>query len=278
MVMSSAEVSGRSSMSGSGFPLVPGQDIAGGGCPKSNAGGASLAGRGKAMARALWYAGPGRAEIRQRDGAGAGAGPRCGCGRSMARSAAAPSGWSSLGACRESEYERMRAPFMAGDFPFPVEIRLHQGRPGRGGAPELTGGPSLRSIRTRPCSRFRPRPRCRFRRRCRRSARCLPPTWRPRSTRLWDARPGRPTASRWSAPACSVRWSPARRADTGNRCDAGRYRARARRSGARPSASASRCPTAAPDDCDLVVHASASARGSGDRAAACRRRRRPCWS
>jgi threonine dehydrogenase-like Zn-dependent dehydrogenase len=72
------------------------------------------------MARALWYVGPGRAEIRNErlpplaDGEV----------RVRAHYGAVSRGTEALiaaGRVPESEYQRMRAPFMAGDFPFPVK-------------------------------------------------------------------------------------------------------------------------------------------------------------
>ena len=75
---------------------------------------------GNDMARALWYAGPGRAELREerlpplaKDHV-----------RVRALYGAIRRGTEALiasGRVPESEYRRMRAPFMAGDFPFPVK-------------------------------------------------------------------------------------------------------------------------------------------------------------
>ena len=63
-----------------------------------------------------------------------------------------------------SEFQRMRAPFMGGTFPFPVKygyatVGRGRGRTGGAGRPQLC----LRCIRIRPCSTFRPTPRCRCR-------------------------------------------------------------------------------------------------------------------
>jgi NADPH:quinone reductase-like Zn-dependent oxidoreductase len=71
-------------------------------------------------AEALWYAGPGRAEIR------AGAVPAPGAGRVRVRAlhGAISRGTERLvflGRVPDTEYQRMRAPFMGGDFPFPVK-------------------------------------------------------------------------------------------------------------------------------------------------------------
>ena len=75
---------------------------------------------GEAVAQALWYVGPGRAEIRQErlmplaDGHV----------RVRAKFSAISRGTEVLiaaGRVPESEYQRMRAPFMGGSFPFPVK-------------------------------------------------------------------------------------------------------------------------------------------------------------
>ena len=75
----------------------------------------------RCKATALWYVGPGRAELRDEDVAAAKAGRGAGADAASAPSAAAPSGWSSPGRVPASEYERMRAPLMGGAFPFPVK-------------------------------------------------------------------------------------------------------------------------------------------------------------
>jgi threonine dehydrogenase-like Zn-dependent dehydrogenase len=71
-------------------------------------------------AQALWYVGPGQAEIRNEA-----LGPlAAGAVRIHARHGAISRGTESLiaaGRVPPSEYQRMRAPFMAGDFPFPVK-------------------------------------------------------------------------------------------------------------------------------------------------------------
>jgi len=71
-------------------------------------------------AQALWYVGPGQAEIR-----GETLGPLAsGTVRVCACHGAISRGTESLvaaGCVPSSEYQRMRAPFMAGDFPFPVK-------------------------------------------------------------------------------------------------------------------------------------------------------------
>lgn len=84
------------------------------------------------VAQALWYTGPGQVEIRQESLAL----PQTGEVRVRALYGAISRGTEGLvlaGRVPESEYERMRAPFMDGDFPFPVKYgyatvgRIEQG-------------------------------------------------------------------------------------------------------------------------------------------------------
>ncbi len=77
-------------------------------------------GRTDETARALWYSGPGQAEIRQETLAAPGGDEV----RVRALHGALSRGTEALvlaGRVPESEFERMRAPFMAGHFPFPVK-------------------------------------------------------------------------------------------------------------------------------------------------------------
>jgi len=79
-----------------------------------------VAGDGSEKAEALWYVGPGRAEIRAETIAAPGSGEV----RVRALVSALSRGTERLvfsGGVPESEYERMRAPFMGGSFPFPVK-------------------------------------------------------------------------------------------------------------------------------------------------------------
>ena len=72
------------------------------------------------VAEALWYCGPGQADIRQEALAPPGAGEV----RVRALFGAVSRGTEALvlaGRVPQSEFERMRAPFMAGHFPFPVK-------------------------------------------------------------------------------------------------------------------------------------------------------------
>ncbi len=84
--------------------------------------------------QALWYIGPGRAEIRDEPLAA----PKPGEVRVRALHSAISRGTERLvlaGRVPPSEFERMRAPFMAGNFPFPVKYgyavagRVEQGPP-----------------------------------------------------------------------------------------------------------------------------------------------------
>jgi len=75
---------------------------------------------GEAVAQALWYVGPGRAEIRPERLSPLAAGHV----RVRAIYSAISRGTEALiaaGRVPESEYQRMRAPFMGGSFPFPVK-------------------------------------------------------------------------------------------------------------------------------------------------------------
>jgi hypothetical protein len=84
------------------------------------------------VAQALWYIGPGRAEIREEKLLALGPGEA----RVRALFGALSRGTESLilaGRVPESEFERMRSPFMGGNFPFPVKYgystvgRIEQG-------------------------------------------------------------------------------------------------------------------------------------------------------
>src|SRR5262245_33819602 len=84
--------------------------------------------------RALWYVAPGRAEIRAEPAAP----PAVGQVRLRAVASALSRGTERLifaGRVPESEYQRMRAPFMSGAFPFPVKYgyamvaRVEEGPP-----------------------------------------------------------------------------------------------------------------------------------------------------
>ena len=90
------------------------------------------------MAEALWFSGPGKAEIRQEVLAAPGADEV----RVRALFGAVSRGTEALvlaGRVPESEFERMRAPFMAGHFPFPVKYGYATVGRVEGGAEGLRG-------------------------------------------------------------------------------------------------------------------------------------------
>jgi NADPH:quinone reductase-like Zn-dependent oxidoreductase len=92
------------------------------------------------VAEALWYSRPGQAEIRQETLAPPGAGEV----RVRALFGAVSRGTEALvlaGRVPESEFERMRAPFMAGNFPFPVKY-------GYATVGRIEGGPEALRERT----------------------------------------------------------------------------------------------------------------------------------
>src|SRR5262249_56899450 len=89
----------------------------------------------RSMAKALWYVGDGRAELREEVAAAPGSGEV----RVRALYGAISRGTERLvafGRVPASEYERMRAPLMAGAFPFPVKYGYATvGRVEAGGTP-----------------------------------------------------------------------------------------------------------------------------------------------
>jgi len=90
------------------------------------------------VAKALWYTGPGQAELRDETLAPPGPGEV----RVAALFGAVSRGTESLvfaGRVPDSEYERMRAPFMGGAFPFPVKYGYATVGEVRVGPPELLG-------------------------------------------------------------------------------------------------------------------------------------------
>jgi len=90
------------------------------------------------LAQALWYTGPGLADIREERL------PPLAAGHVRVRTltSAISRGTESLvaaGRVPESEYQRMRAPFMAGQFPFPVKYGYAAVGQVEAGPPELAG-------------------------------------------------------------------------------------------------------------------------------------------
>ena len=104
--------------------------------------------------RALWYVGAGQAEIRDER-----LGPlAAGAVRVRARHGAISRGTEALvahGRVPPSEFERMRAPFMAGAFPFPVKYGYATVGIVESGPPISSAARSSRCIRIRPCSTCR---------------------------------------------------------------------------------------------------------------------------
>ena len=207
--------------------------------------------------------GPGRAEIRDGAAAAARRPARCGCARCYGALSRGTEALIFAGRVPESEYERMRAPFMGGTFPVSGEIRLRHRRPGRGRAADLLGRIVFalhphQTLFDVPAEAVVPVPEDVPPRRAVLAANmetALNAVW---DARAWARRPhrgGRRAA--WSA--LLVAYLCARL--PGARGDAGRHRSGARRAGARARRRASRRPDAAPADCDLVFHASATAAG-----------------
>lgn len=90
------------------------------------------------VAKALWYTGPGQAELRDEMLAP----PEPGEVRVAALFSAISRGTESLvfaGRVPENEYERMRAPFMGGAFPFPVKYGYAAVGEVKAGPPDLLG-------------------------------------------------------------------------------------------------------------------------------------------
>ncbi len=158
------------------------------------------------MPKALWYVGPGMAELRDEPIT-----PGPDDVRVRAHFGAISRGTEALvfaGRVPKSEYRRMRGPHMGGEFPYPVKYGYAVvGHARSRAAASRAGAWSSRFIRTRTSSRCRPMRSRRCLTACRRGARCSPPTWRRRSTPSGTAHPVRPTASPWSGPVSSVRSS-----------------------------------------------------------------------
>ncbi len=180
---------------------------------------------GSETAQALWYVGPGRAEIRTERL------PPLADGQVRVRAlyGAISRGTEALiaaGRVPESEYQRMRAPFMAGDFPFPVKYGYATVGRGRGRAGRCwSAARSSRSIRTRPCSTCRPKPRFRCPQEIPPSRAVLAANMETALNATWDAAPG--PSGRIAVVGAGVVGAlvgSALRADRGRRGDAGRYR------------------------------------------------------
>ena len=156
--------------------------------------------------KALWYVGPGRAELRA-EGIPA---PKPGEVRVRSLFGAISRGTERLvqaGRVPASEHDRMRAPFMGGTFPFPVKYgHATVGRVEAGPA-QLQGQVVFslhphQSLFTVPVEAVFALPRT-----CRPAARCWRPTWKPRSTRSGTAPPAQPIASPSLVGGSSASWS-----------------------------------------------------------------------
>ena len=215
------------------------------------------------MAEALWYSAPGQADIRQE----ALAPPAADEVRVRALFGAVSRGTEALvlaGRVPVSEFERMRAPFMAGNFPFPVKYGYATVGRIEGGAEALRRAHGLHAP---PAPEFLQHPG-----ECRRGAagqsaaatRGAGRQYGDRAQRgLGCRRRARPTASLSSGPAWSAPWS---------RICAGGFPARRSRSSTSTRRArnwhkllglALQRPKSAKGDCDLVVHASGNPAGLG---------------
>ena len=142
------------------------------------------------IARALWYAKKGAVELRAAPLAAACDRARRACARCSAASAGARSVWFSTGAVGQSEWERMRAPMQEGAFPFPVKYGYCADGVVEEGPAELLAAPVFclhphQDCFNAPIDALAPFPRA-----CPRAGRRWPPTWRRRSTPLWDSGAG----------------------------------------------------------------------------------------
>ena len=211
--------------------------------------------------KALWYVGPGRAELREETVAAS----KPGEVRVRALFGAISRGTERLvhaGRVPASEYDRMRAPFMGGAFPFPVKYGYATVGRVEAGPAELQGPRCFQ-----PASPPEPVHRSGRRRVSgpRRGAAAARGARRQHGDRAQRglgrrARPGRSHRRRGRR----ARRSPGRvsvRAAAGRRGDGGRYRARARRACARARRPLCVAGRVRPTDCDLVFHASGTAAG-----------------
>jgi NADPH:quinone reductase-like Zn-dependent oxidoreductase len=213
------------------------------------------------MAEALWYTAPGAAEIRQEPLA---ATPDPGEVRIEALYGGISRGTERLvftGAVPVSEYERMRAPFMAGDFPFPVKY-------GYAAVGRVVAGPDALAGRTAfalyphqtafslPAGRIALLPDD-----VPASRAVLAANMETAVNALWDAAPGpldRVAVVGAGVVGCLCAWLAAKLPGAGvTLVDIDKRRAAV----AAALGTAFAPPDAAPEDCDLVIHASASPAG-----------------
>jgi threonine dehydrogenase-like Zn-dependent dehydrogenase len=212
------------------------------------------------VVEALWYTGPGRAEIRQEPSADL----RPGEVRIDALYGGVSRGTERLvftGAVPASEYERMRAPFMAGGFPFPVKYGYATVGRVAAGPDALVGRTAFalyphQTAFTVPADRITLLPAD-----VPPSRAVLAANMETALNALWDARPGpadRIAVVGAGVIGCLCAWLAAKLpgADVTLIDIDERRAAVAAALGAKFA-----LPDAAPEDCDLVIHASASAAG-----------------
>ena len=211
--------------------------------------------------QALWYTGPGQAEIRAEPLA---ADMRAGDVRIEALYGGISRGTERLvftGAVPASEYERMRAPFMAGDFPFPVKYGYATVGRVAAGPDALVGRAAFalyphQTAFTLPANRVALLPAD-----VPASRGVLAANMETALNAMWDAAPGpadRIAIVGAGVVGCLCAWLAARLPGAEvTLIDIDKRRAAvAAALGARFAP-----PEAAPEDCDLVMHASASAAG-----------------
>jgi threonine dehydrogenase-like Zn-dependent dehydrogenase len=212
------------------------------------------------IAEALWYTAPGEAEIRPEPLAA----PDPGEVRIETLYGGISRGTERLvftGAVPASEYERMRAPFMAGDFPFPVKY-------GYAAVGRIVAGPDTLAGRTAfalyphqtafslPADRIALLPD-----NVPASRAVLAANMETAVNALWDAAPGpldRVAVVGAGVVGCLCAWLAAKLPGAGiTLVDIDKRRATV----AAALGTAFALPEAAPEDCDLVIHASASPSG-----------------
>ncbi len=211
-------------------------------------------------AQALWYVGPGQAEIRSEAVAALGPGDV----HVQALYGGISRGTERLvftGAVPASEYERMRVPFMAGDFPFPVKYGYATVGRVVAGPDTLVGRTAFalhphQTAFTLPADRIVPLPAGVPARRG-----VLAANMETALNALWDAAPGpadRIAVVGAGVVGCLCAWLAAKLPGAAvTLVDINKSRAAvAAALGARFAV-----PDGAPEDCDLVIHASASGAG-----------------
>jgi NADPH:quinone reductase-like Zn-dependent oxidoreductase len=212
-------------------------------------------------AEALWYTGPGQAEIRSEPVADD---LHPGEVRIVALYGGISRGTERLvftGAVPRSEHERMRAPFMAGDFPFPVKYGYATVGRVAAGPDALVGRTAFvlyphQTVFALPADRIALLPAD-----VPAARGVLAANMETALNALWDAAPGpadRIAVVGAGVVGCLCAWLAVRLPGTAvTLIDIDKRRAAvAAALGARFA-----LPDAAPEDCDLVIHASASAAG-----------------